>query len=201
VSTRSTVLGIDAAGAAIAAILAGAVYFGGIVPARSAAEAAAKEHEDLAAKREDLIQVEGSLRVARQKLENLTQKEPSTAPVARTPLDRIRRIGELAQTAGVSLTEVSPGAEQPGQRFNRSPLILKGAGRSPGFIALLREIHREFPDTQVVALTITGSPQLRQLDQSFAAELVWYSVARPKAASNGPNAGAGTVSPSATPAP
>jgi hypothetical protein len=191
VSSRTTILGIDAGGAAIAAIVAGAVYFGGILPARSAAEAAAREHEELSAKQEDLIRVESSLRTARRNLEKLTEEEPSTAPIARTPLDRIRRIGELAQASGVSLTEVSPGAEQPGRRFNRSPLMLRGAGRSPGFIGLLRDIHREFPDTQIVSMTISGSPHLRQADQSLEAELVWYTVARPGSAGSGPTAGSG----------
>lgn|GEM_PF-2531769 len=197
-SNRTTILGIDAGGATVAIMVAGAVYFGGVLPARSAAEAAAKDREEFATMQGELARTESSLATARQNLQQYTANESATTSPPRTPLDRIHRMGELAQAAGVRLTEVSPGAEQPGKRFNRSPLMLKGLGRSPGFIALLAAIHREFPDTQVVNLTLTGSPTVREADQAFEAELVWYSVARPNAVGNGSNGGAGAKSTSAS---
>jgi hypothetical protein len=200
-SSRSSILGIDAGGVMIAVALASAVYFGGVLPSRRAAEAAVQERADLAAKHEELDNVESNLRTARQNLA-AESKESGTDVLSRTPLDRIRRISELAQASGVNLTEVTPKAEQPGQRFNQVPLTLRGLGRSPGFIRLLQSIQQEFPDTQLVSLVLKGAPAVPEADQSFEAGLVWYTVAHPDAngrGGNGPNAGKGGGTPKTAP--
>jgi len=167
---------IDAAAVTLCAALAGAVYMTAVVPSRAAAEAAARDREALCEKQRDISENESAIGDAERKLNAIEGSEARDKPPARTPLDRISRISELAQASGVSLTEVSPGAERPGAKYNQSPLSLKGSGRMPGFMSLLSDLHREFPDTQLVSLTLTGRPEQPQVDQAMSAELVWYTL-------------------------
>lgn len=172
-----SMLGIDAAGVVVCAALAAGVYMTAVLPSRAAAAAAAQDREALCEKQKDIAMMDAGLQASKKLLEELTANAAGDKSQALTSLDRISRISQLAANTGVAVIELSPRAEKTGTKYNQSPVTLRGSGRLPGFTALLRELHREFPDTQLVSLSITGNPEQRGVDQAMSADLVWYTLA------------------------
>ena len=174
----SALLGIDVAGAGAAVGLTALVYFAGVSPALQAVQAATNQRLQLAEREAEVDRLETSLLTSTIKLQDAAKAERGSPRVgAGTALERIGRISVLAADSGVSVTDLSPKAEQPGTRFNRVPMTIAGVGTAPSFISLLNRMHVEFPDTQVVSLTITAIPENRELPAGLSAEFVWYTVA------------------------
>jgi hypothetical protein len=175
---QGSMMSIDAAGAAALVGLTAAVYFCGVSPAMQAVEAAEQQRSAMLTRREECLRQERKLTETQRKLDELQSNEPRSLRSC-SALDRISRISELAAESGVSITDVSPRPEVVGTRFNRVPVNLAGVGSAKAFQSLLHALHKEFPDTQVASLTITGTPENRLAPASFSAELVWYTVAVP----------------------
>ena len=175
---KSALTGIDLAGAAAALGFTALVYFVGIAPAQRAVDEAANERVALAEQEAAASRLENTLRTTRAKLDQLlaAQEEPG-AGVGASANDRLGRISVLAQQGAVSITGLTPRPEVKGTRFNRVPISISGLGTPPGFLALLKRLHEEFPDMQVASLAITGNPAVRGAPAQLEAELVWYTVA------------------------
>ncbi len=168
---------LDGAGVGVLAALSLAAYFMGVAPAVRAVQGAEQERVQLAEKQAQAQSLERSLHQVQRKLEALESAGTEVKGPRASALDRISRISEIAAASGVSLTDLSPRPEVKGTRFNRVPIVVAGLGSSASFQALLRDLHAEYPDLQLVSLTITSNLENRKSPASLNAELVWYTVA------------------------
>jgi Tfp pilus assembly protein PilO len=173
---------LDVGGVGVLVALTLAAYFTGVSPAVRAVRAAEEERTRLAERQAHAQGLERTLQQAQRKLEALESAERRELPRA-TALDRISRISEIAAANGVSLTDLSPRPEVKGTRFNRVPIVVAGLGPSASFEALLRDLHQEYPDVQVVSLTITANVENAKSPASLNAELAWYTIAENAAGS------------------
>jgi hypothetical protein len=191
-------MGINLGGISVLAAVTAVTYFSGVSPSTKAVAAAEREREELKARKEEEADLGRTLLNAQQRLENIQAAEKGSGLVASSALDRITRIGELAVETSVSITDLSPKPEIVGTRFNRVPITVAGLGTSVAFQALLKRLHQQYPDTQVVSLSITDNPENQYTPATFRAELVWYTIAG-GSGGNGTEAGAGR-NPAAQPA-
>jgi Tfp pilus assembly protein PilO len=190
---------LDGAGVGVLAALSLAAYFMGVAPAVRAVQGAEQERVQLAEKQAQAQSLERSLQQVQRKLDALESAGTGVGPRA-SALDRISRISEIAAASGVSLTDLSPRPEVKGTRFNRVPIVVAGLGSSGSFQSLLRDLHAEYPDLQLVSLTITSNLENRKSPASLNAELVWYTVAE-GAGGSGRSGGAGGPAPAGAKSP
>jgi Tfp pilus assembly protein PilO len=89
---------------------------------------------------------------------------------------RIAEMATLAMSAGLKLDEIEPGASRPDSRYERIPIHLAGTGNYPACVAMLHRLRRNFPDTTVIALDLSGDPADSRVPTEFQMELMWHAA-------------------------
>jgi hypothetical protein len=169
---------LDAAAFAVMGALGAGVYFLGVGPTRSAAQAAVDQRARYQTHQQELGDAEALLNKSKEKLADLRKKAVTARKVgAESTNERIRTISEIASRHSVNITELTPKPEVPGHRFKRTPIAVAGSGPASSFAEVFAALHTAFPDTEVAALSITGAPERSSGLATFRAELVWYALA------------------------
>ena len=101
---------------------------------------------------------------------------------ARIVNDRLARLTDLANAAGLSIEQIQPGQTANGPHYQTVALKLAGSGTYPAVARFLNQLHEKFPDTGVRAIDSTsgGTDPLAPL-VNFRFELTWYAAPLPAA--------------------
>ncbi len=130
---------------------------------RAQQERTKQQVADLAAQRDD---AEAALSRQALRLEDVTQVN-----------QRLARLTRLATDNGVEIETMRPGVAQPGKRFARLPIQVRGAGSFPTCVKFLHALRTELIDTGVGSLTLTRTPKPGGDGlATFECELVWYAA-------------------------
>jgi len=206
VKRASPTLPIDLAAIAIIAIGAVATYFLGVAPRRASAAAAIVDRAALADREAELSSLAERVREKRELLEaqetSLASSELKLLPSAEH-YARLQAITKLAESFSLKLTQISPGEQISGKRFNIVPIRISGTSGYPDFTGFLQALHSQFEDLHVVSFNLSGRAD-QAAAPTFDADLAWYTSAdqnaRPASSGSDAQPGRATGSGLSTPA-
>lgn len=172
---------IDAVGAAAALLLCGVAYMGVIGPELAARREMQQVHLELSRSWTDASQRREALTEAQRAYDQAqiaATKAVSFASVS-TLNDRLGRLATAVESCGAKLTEVIPAAPMKTGAFDRVQIRISGEATYPQTVRLLDTLDRLFPDTEVVSLSLSGSPETPDSPARLGADLAWYTLEKP----------------------
>jgi Tfp pilus assembly protein PilO len=176
--SRNALTPIDAAGIAVIAACTFVAYWLGIAPVQRAVIQAAQDREALETATRELSDVETALRESRSQLQKaqalLESNEVRLEPVSHTNA-RLKLLADMAEEAGLHVSEVTPGSVVTGARFNRVPIRVSGSASYTDVAAFVGRVHAQFRDTAIVQLSLVGRPEEPDAKAQFGLELVWFT--------------------------
>jgi len=172
---------IDAAGAALCAVLALALYLIGLGPLL-------QQQEDLDTRLAELkVQQLKAAKLASTGVaigeqlagvrESMTEVKVELLPAGQINL-RIAEISDLAAEAGLKIDDIQPGKPLRGARYEMVPIELAGKGTYTTCLGFLNRLRKALPDTGVSALELGGDPSKRGELADFRFSLLWYAAPR-----------------------
>ena len=147
---------IDAAGAAIVAILAGAVYLLGYRPAADGRAALARVQERLGEEQRRDDTNAGSLQTARRRVSDLQEKISREGVKLLPPSEVNATLSALAKENGLRVLEIVPDDPRTGVRFTTVPVTMKATGSYAQCASLLSALKAQSPDTGVGSMALTA---------------------------------------------
>lgn len=94
---------------------------------------------------------------------------------ASTANARLRTLSGLADSCGLKLSRIEPGAMVPGVKYHTVPLRISGAGGFREAAAFLTRLHTEHRDIRVVSFRL-ASPVESSRTSEFSFGLHWYTA-------------------------
>jgi len=174
---------IDGLGAAALVCVLGVAYWVGVHPALDSRAVAERQRHTLLAETATAEAASQELRTARETLAALTAQAARFTPLepALRINSRLTRLSDLAQSAEITIGQLTPSAAtpEPAKRFTSVPIKVSGSGgfaNCVNFLSALQEAHR---DIKVSAITLTiaepaSENQAARLDMTL--DLVWYAA-------------------------
>ena len=113
---------------------------------------------------------------------------------------RLARLTELAEQAGLKVTQLTPGKAVSGKRSRMVPIAVAGRGGYAQAGAFLALVHEQMRDTAVARLAMASTPENADQPADCAVQLIWHAItsdnATPAAgAASSTNAGASVPNP------
>lgn len=117
------------------------------------------------------------------KLKAQLEAEPAVlGPVTKLNA-RLAEVSRRAESMGIRVVELVPGAEQKASAALKVPIKLRGEGTYAAITGLLAKTHADFPDLAVAKLSIKGEPNSPASPASISIDFEWYAE---RAESTGP---------------
>lgn len=173
---------VDAAGAAVLALLTLLLYVTAVAPLMAGAERRRTAADELAARRQEAAAASAAVRGLQQRLA-ATQRALAESPLRLEPSRRVNQrhaeVTRLAGEAGLEIRELQPGAAARQAFCEAVPMEISGSGGYPAAAEFLRRLHRVFPDMAVAAFDLAGDPAQPMATPSFRFNLVWHASPSP----------------------
>lgn len=160
--------------AACASMLVGAYIFGvrAWLDASDRSKAIAVETATLIRKTKADRQTQETARQSVQSVEAAIESEGVTLSNSTEITGRLIAIGSLARETGFMVETLSPKPLEPGHSADRQPITLRGTGRYPDCVNLIRMIRESDPTIAVRSMTLRRGTNEGQA--TLDAELVWF---------------------------
>lgn len=170
-------LRVHACGVLAVAGISGAAYFG-IVRVLINRDAPIRQLlADINARGEEARAAEDAAGDSRRRLAELERNPPAVKLESADLINqRLVRITNKAVAAGLSIDQMTPGTPAPAARFVTVPVKISGTCTYPGLSRFVHELRREFPDSAITTLQVSGNPADPTSRASFAAEIAWFAA-------------------------
>lgn len=89
---------------------------------------------------------------------------------------QLAKLGIIAESAGVAVSEAAPGAPEEGPLLVRIPIRISGKSHYPDFAAFLRALDKDLKDTVVVGFNLGGRADTPSEPATFSVDLLWYAL-------------------------
>jgi Tfp pilus assembly protein PilO len=184
---------VDAAGAGLVLLAAGAAWPGAVAPwleARATRAGLADDARTREARLEELRSATTTAEMTAAKLAETARRRGIDLRPVSAFNERLDDITRLAEAAGLVVDELTPGDRRDAGSLLVTPIALRGRGTYPACAVFLSGLAREFPDAAVAGFDLSGSPEDESGVISFVFDLEWYAAREP-AARGVPVGGAG----------
>jgi|CXWL01.1.fsa_nt_gi hypothetical protein len=118
------------------------------------------------------------------RLEGLAQRRAIPLTPISGLLGRLDAFSSLAQSSGVKILELKPGAEKAVVGYPVTPVKLRATATYERCTNLLRTLPTKFPDVAVEGLHLRGDANVAEAPATLELDMEWFSA---------PDAPAGTV--------
>ncbi|MDX2116571.1 MAG: type 4a pilus biogenesis protein PilO [Planctomycetota bacterium] len=189
---RTGVWTIDATAIACLAGATAIAYFAGVRPMAQAKDATREQFAQARQMDQQRDEREHALHAANEEQTKLTAERAEiglTLEPESSVNKRMARLTELAEQAGLKVTQLTPGKAVQGKRSRMVPIAVAGRGTYPQAAAFLALVHEQMRDTAVARLAMASTPENAELPADCAVQLVWHALANDGAGGAGPAGG------------
>ena len=168
------------AGGVVCAALGAGAYAVGFSPATLRHARQAAKQTELRARKHKAANLAGQLNTARTQLTAITDSF-ANLPLRLEPAtqvnQRLARLTDLANGAGLTIDEMRPGAIADGPDFKTVPILIAGNGTYPACAKFLHALRETFPDTAVLSFNTTNnSASPESPAATFQFDLAWHAA-------------------------
>jgi Tfp pilus assembly protein PilO len=173
----ATLRAIDAAGAAIALVLAGALYLFLLQPLVVTYNQFLDESAKVSTRKNAAASAAVALKAAKLQLEGL-QDQVASSPLRLQPArlinGRLAELTDLATRTGLRIEDVQPGKTVTLPRFETVPIRFAGTGSYRNCVLFLNRLRKNYPDTSVSSFKLTGNPSAPETLAKFTFDVEWF---------------------------
>lgn len=200
---RSGVWTIDTTAIACFAGATAIAYFAGVRPMAQAKEATREQFAAARQMDQNREQRDRDLRAANAEQLKLAAERDEIGLVLEPETNinkRLARLTELAEQAGLKVTQLTPGKAVSGKRSRMVPIAVAGRGGYAQAGAFLALVHEQMRDTAVARLAMASTPENADQPADCAVQLIWHAITSDNAApaagaASSTNAGASVPNP------
>jgi|GEM_PF-1286649 len=177
---RSGVWTIDATAIACLAGATAIAYFAGVRPMAQAKDATREQFAVARQMDQQRDERERALHAANTEQTKLAAERDEiglTLEPENSINRRMARLTELAERAGLKVTQLTPSKAVQGKRSRMVPIAVAGRGTYPQAAAFLALVHEQMRDTAVARLAMASTPENVDQPADCAVQLIWHATA------------------------
>jgi Tfp pilus assembly protein PilO len=170
---------IDAAGLAVAALLAGGAYFLEIRPLLGQRDIYEAQCVEATAKKQQIQELRGSLRSVNDQLRGVEQalaQRNITLQGADQINQRLARVTDLGMENGLTVDGIEPGATVRSAHYQTIAIRLNGRGTYRSCIAFFHAVQEKLPDSSIISFRMGSQGSTENAAGTFDCQLLWHTA-------------------------